>query len=103
MATGDSSIWFADRTGVVGTLAGTDAFQGDVRACAGVKQLRRAMPQGLKPRFVVVSNVWAKAQTYLEAKASSQRVVEVSSFVTPVRRWRSAGVKQLWRRACPGG
>ena len=23
------------------------------------------MPQGLKPRFVVVCNVWAKAQTYL--------------------------------------
>jgi len=27
------------------------------------------MPQGLKPRFVVVCNVWAKAQTYLEATA----------------------------------
>jgi len=23
------------------------------------------MPQGLKPRFVVACNVWAKAQTYL--------------------------------------
>jgi hypothetical protein len=30
------------------------------------------MPQGLKPRFVVVCNVWAKAQTYLEAKAETR-------------------------------
>jgi len=27
------------------------------------------MPRGLKPRFVVVCNVWAKAQTYLRSKS----------------------------------
>jgi hypothetical protein len=32
--------------------------------------MEESMPQGLKSRFVVVCNVWAKAQTYLEAKAS---------------------------------
>ena len=33
--------------------------------------VEESMPQGLKPRFVVVCNVWAKAQTYLEAKAGT--------------------------------
>jgi hypothetical protein len=36
--------------------------------------VEESMPQGLKPRFVVVCNVWAKAQTYLEAKASGCNV-----------------------------
>jgi len=31
----------------------------------------RVFPQPVKPRFVVVCNVWAKAQTYLEAKAGT--------------------------------
>jgi hypothetical protein len=34
--------------------------------------MEESMPQGLKPGFVVVCNVWAEAQTYLEAKARAE-------------------------------
>lgn len=35
-----------------------------------LRAAEEGVPQGLKPDFVLVSNVWAKAQTYLRSKCN---------------------------------
>jgi hypothetical protein len=47
-----------------------------------LRAAEEGVPQGLKPDFVLVLNVWAEAQTYLEAKTTARTKATADSFAS---------------------